>query len=89
MQLQPQAWNLFNSRLSVSTYLYFDYGHAGLIDALPGEQASTDLSSAGAGLDVAVFGHINASLIWSDPLRDGPTTQSGSSRWLFRARSSW
>jgi hemolysin activation/secretion protein len=89
VQLEPPAWNLINGRLSVSGYLYFDYGHAGLIDALPGEQASTDLSSAGAGLDLAAFGHINASLIWSDPLRDGPTTQSGSSRWLFSARSSW
>jgi hemolysin activation/secretion protein len=89
VQLVPAPLLLLDGRISAGTYVFFDYGLAGTIDALPGEVASTKFSSFGLGLDLAAFGHVNAGVIWVDPLDDGIQTQHGKSRVLFSARSSW
>jgi hemolysin activation/secretion protein len=89
LQLAPPQWPMFGGRLSVESFLFFDYGHVGLVRPLPGEQGSIDLRSAGAGLELTAFGHFNASLVWAEPLRTTTQTRRGASRLLFSTKATW
>ncbi len=70
-------------------FVFYDAGRANIIDPLPGEPASTVLSSTGAGIHLFPSYWINGALTWADPLRNGPNTRRGDSRILFVVRASF
>ena len=70
-------------------FLFFDAGRASIIDPLVNEPALTVLRSWGAGLNLLPSYWITGSLVWADPLRDGPYTRRGGSRVLFVVRGAF
>jgi hemolysin activation/secretion protein len=70
-------------------FLFYDAGHASIIDPLPNEPASTALRSWGAGVNLMPGYWVNGVLTWADPLRTGPNTRRGDSRVLFMVRGSF
>jgi hemolysin activation/secretion protein len=70
-------------------FVFYDVGHADIIDPLPGEPAVTTLRSWGAGLNLLPGRWITGSLTWADPLVDGPNTHRGDSRILFVVRGAF
>jgi len=70
-------------------FVFYDAGRANEIDPLGGQPASTALSSWGAGVQVLPNYWFNGSLTWAYPLRNGPVTQSGDSRFLFVVRGAF
>jgi hypothetical protein len=70
-------------------FLFFDEGRADVLSPLPSEPVSTVLRSTGAGLHLLPGKPINGVFTWADPLRDGPNTRHGDSRFLFVVRGSF
>ena len=70
-------------------FIFYDAGRANIIDPLSNEPASTTLRSWGAGLNLLPSYWLNGVLTWADPLRDGPNTRHGDSRFLFSVRGSF
>lgn len=70
-------------------FLFFDAGRADILNPLPSEPGSTVLRSTGAGLHLLPGKPINGVFTWADPLRDGPNTRHGDSRFLFLVRGSF
>ncbi len=85
LQLQSPIWTWRTLSLG-DVFVFYDAGRAGLIDALPGEPASTTLRSWGAGLNLLPGKWLSGSLTWADPLVTGPNTHHGDSRILFIVR---
>jgi hemolysin activation/secretion protein len=65
-------------------YGFVDGAHMRLRQTLPDQQAAYSLGSTGLGLDVHLGHLLNGAFVWAYPFKDGPTTESGDSRWLFR-----
>jgi hemolysin activation/secretion protein len=70
-------------------FVFFDAGRTDFVDPLPGEPATTELRSWGAGLHVLPGQPINGLLTWADPLSNGPITHRGDWRVLFVIRGSF
>jgi hemolysin activation/secretion protein len=70
-------------------FVFYDAGRADELAALPGEPGTTELRSAGAGLDFFPGKPLTGTLTWADPLVTGPDTRRGSSRFLFIVRGSF
>jgi hemolysin activation/secretion protein len=70
-------------------FMFFDAGRTDFVDPLPGEPATTELRSWGAGLHVLPGQPLNGLLTWADPLSDGPITHRGEWRVLFVIRGSF
>ena len=70
-------------------FVFFDAGRTDFVDPLPGEPATTELRSWGAGLHVLPGQPITGLLTWADPLSDGPITHRGDWRVLFVIRGSF
>lgn len=65
-------------------YAFVDGAHLRLRKTLPEQQAAYSLGSGGLGLDMHLGQWVNGAFVWAYPFKDGPTTGSGDSRWLFR-----
>lgn len=87
-QLQSPVWQIKTFPLG-DLFVFFDAGHAHLIDALPGEPGAISLHSWGAGVDLLPGRAITGSVTWAYPLSDGPNTPRGDSRLLFIVRGSF
>lgn len=70
-------------------FVFADVAELHVHDALPQQTDTFNLASAGAGLTFKMLRYLDGSLNWATTLRDGPTTDSGSSRVLFRVRGSF
>jgi hemolysin activation/secretion protein len=70
-------------------FMFFDAGRTDSVDPLPGEPATTELRSWGAGLHVLPGQPVNGLLTWADPLSAGPITHRGDWRVLFVIRGSF
>lgn len=70
-------------------FVFFDAGRANVVDPLPGETASYTLSSWGAGAQLLPSSWLTGSLTWAYPLKNGPYTPRGDSRYLFVVRASF
>ncbi|MGO9988409.1 MAG: ShlB/FhaC/HecB family hemolysin secretion/activation protein [Steroidobacteraceae bacterium] len=70
-------------------FLFYDAGRANVIDPLPNQQSSFELSSWGAGVHVLPRSWLTGSLTWADPLKNGPITPRGDSRFLFVVRGAF
>ena len=86
LQSPPLRWR---GTLLGDTFVFYDAGLVSMIDPLPGQSAHTVLRSWGAGLDVLPGRSITGSLVWADPLVDGPRTPQGEARFLFLVRGSF
>lgn len=64
---------------------FADFGAAGVQKPGPEQDGSFLLSSAGVGATIRVLDHVGGSLDVAVPLKDGPETQEGHVRTLFRA----
>lgn len=89
VQLGSPQWKLLKSKLLIDAFVFYDYGTARLIDALPSDIASISLQSIGAGLNVSTFAHFYSTLFWSHALDDGTQTKRGDSRVQFDVRATW
>jgi hemolysin activation/secretion protein len=65
-------------------HLFADTGLIGVRDRLPGSHGQTDLSSAGIGARVNLWGYLNGSVQDAQALNTGPDTKAGTNRVLFR-----
>jgi hemolysin activation/secretion protein len=65
-------------------HLFADTGLVGVRDRLPGSHGQTDLSSAGIGARVNLWGYLNGSVQDAQALNTGPDTKAGTNRVLFR-----
>jgi hemolysin activation/secretion protein len=65
-------------------YGFVDGARLRLRQPLPDQNEAYSLGSAGLGLDLKLWKLFNGALVWANALRDGPTTEAGHSRWLFR-----
>ncbi|MFC4313798.1 ShlB/FhaC/HecB family hemolysin secretion/activation protein [Steroidobacter flavus] len=70
-------------------YTFVDAAHLRLRDALPEQEDAYSLGSSGLGVDLRLWRQFNGSFIWARALRDGPASESGDSRWLFRTWASF
>jgi hemolysin activation/secretion protein len=70
-------------------FVFYDAGRADELAALPGEPGTTELRSAGAGLDLLPGKYFTGALTWADPLANGPNTRRGHSKLLFIVRGSF
>jgi hemolysin activation/secretion protein len=84
LQSPPFTWQKLTFG---DAFLFYDAGHARVIDPLQGEPGSTTLRSWGAGLHLLPGSWINGSLTWADPLASGAITRHGDSRLLFVVRA--
>ncbi len=65
-------------------HLFFDGGLLGINRALPQQEQSVTLMSAGVGARMRAFGRVNGAIDGAFVLREGPLTRSGAVRALFR-----
>jgi hemolysin activation/secretion protein len=63
---------------------FVDGGIGGLEDALPDQQANFSLLSAGLGMRLAAWKHLNAMLFWAWPFLDAGSTAAGDPRFHFK-----
>jgi hemolysin activation/secretion protein len=72
-------------------FAFVDGAELRLNGPLPDENTPTRtrLLSAGAGLTFKLYSYLNGVLDWSYPFEDGPNTESGSDRLLFRVWTSF
>jgi hemolysin activation/secretion protein len=63
---------------------FFDLATLRLVDALPGQDPASRISSAGVGFRFAGFGGLSADIDWARALRDGTHVLEGDDRYLFR-----
>jgi hemolysin activation/secretion protein len=89
LQANSPPWRLGGDRVQLGGFAFYDTGIVSAVEPLPGEPRKTDLSSAGLGLNLALFQMIDGSLVWAYPLVDAARTSAGDSRWLFSVRAAW
>jgi hemolysin activation/secretion protein len=65
-------------------FAFFDSSLLRLRQPLPENPPESALLSTGLGLNAKLLSFLNGTVSWAMPLDDGPATQSGHSRWLFR-----
>jgi hemolysin activation/secretion protein len=70
-------------------FVFFDAGHADVIDPLAGQEPFYKLKSAGAGVALFPSYPVSGMITWADPLATGPFTHRGDSRILFIVRGSF
>lgn len=88
VQVQSPVWQRKTLPLG-DVFVFYDTGHAHVLDPLPGEPASLTLHSWGAGLNLLPGKPFTGSLTWAYPLANGPVTPRGDSRLLFIVRGSF
>ena len=66
--------------------LFVDGGMVGIIDALPGQAASTDLLSAGVGFRLLPLRSLVANVDWAYPFVSANPTRAGDWRMLFQVK---
>jgi len=88
VQVQSPIWKVKTLPLG-DLFVFYDTGHAHVIDPLPGEPASLTLHSWGTGLNLLPGKPFTGSLTWAYPLANGPVTPRGDSRLLFIMRGSF
>jgi len=69
---------------SLRLHVFTDAGALGIRNALPGQTSSYTLASAGGGMRVQLYNHVNGSVEDAVVLTNGPSTRTGSNRVLFR-----
>lgn len=74
---------------SLRFFTFFDGSLLRLRRNLPETPPESALLSTGVGLNLQLLKYLNGSVVWAMPLDDGPATQSGDSRWLFRVWGSF
>jgi hemolysin activation/secretion protein len=67
---------------------FWDSAQVRLHEPLPDQRSSFTLASAGAGLNVRLF-YVNGTVLWADPIFDGPASPAWKGRVLFRVWSSF
>jgi hemolysin activation/secretion protein len=70
-------------------FAFFDDGSATLLQALPGQVATYNLRSYGAGIDLLPGHALYGSFTWTMPLVNGPRTRANESRYLFLIRGTF
>ncbi len=70
-------------------FLFVDGASLHQHQPLPNSARQVEMLSAGLGLTINLFTHVNSVLDWSVPLVKGPTTDRGDSRLLFRLWSTF
>jgi hemolysin activation/secretion protein len=88
VQLQSPTWQVRTWPIG-NVFVFYDAGHARVLQPLPGQIGASTLRSYGAGLNVLPGKWITGVLTWADPLVDGPTTRRGDSRLLFDLRGTF
>jgi hemolysin activation/secretion protein len=83
LQSPPFVWQKISFG---DVFVFYDEGHAMVIDPLQGQAGTTTLRSWGGGLHLLPGKWLNGSLTWADPLVNGPNTRHGDSRLLFVVR---
>lgn len=68
-------------------HTFLDAGSVEIHDPLPGEDRSSNIASAGAGIRIRLWGSLIGSLEGAFALLDGPDTPAGGRRALFRLAS--
>ena len=89
VELGFPALYLFERKLSLDGFLFYDIGRVSTISPLPGESPNAALASWGAGLNLFGFDHVSGTLQWATPIWNAARTQAGDSRIHFVIRSSW
>lgn len=74
---------------SLRFFTFFDGSLLRLRRNLPETPPESALLSTGVGLNLQLLKVLHGSVVWAMPLDDGPATQSGDSRWLFRVWGSF
>jgi hemolysin activation/secretion protein len=69
---------------SLLALVFVDAGRLWIIDPLPSQAADFELASAGAGLRLKAYDHVNAALDVAVPFIDGAETRKGEPRVHFR-----
>jgi hemolysin activation/secretion protein len=88
VQLQSPTLRLRSVDLG-DAFAFFDDGSATLLQALPGQQATFNLRSYGAGIDLLPGHALFGTLTWTVPIVDGPRTRANESRYLFLIRGTF
>lgn len=70
-------------------YTFVDAARLRLRDSLPEQEDAYTLGSTGLGIDLRLWRQLSGSFVWAIALRDGPASESGDSRWLFRTWTSF
>ncbi|MDZ4079221.1 MULTISPECIES: ShlB/FhaC/HecB family hemolysin secretion/activation protein [Hydrocarboniphaga] len=87
--LTPELADTFRVVDSLRFFAFFDGSLLRLRRNLPETPPESALLSTGVGLNLQLLKVLNGSVVWAMPLDDGPATQSGDSRWLFRVWGSF
>jgi hemolysin activation/secretion protein len=88
VQFQSPTWTVKKFPVG-NLFVFYDGGHAHIIDALPGEPGALTLHSWGAGLNLYPGKYFTGTVTWADPLATGPYTARGDSRVLFTVRGAF
>lgn len=70
--------------IDLTAYTFVDAARLRLRQSLPDQEHAFSLGSTGLGINLGLWRQFHGSLIWATVLRDGPGSDSGDSRWLFR-----
>jgi hemolysin activation/secretion protein len=87
-QLQSPPLQRHASSLA-DAFVFFDAGHAIMLEPLPGEPGHFDLRSYGAGIDLLPGRGLTGSVSWAMPLKAGPRTAEHEARYLFLVRGAF
>jgi hemolysin activation/secretion protein len=82
--LELRSPPLFENTLGLRVYSFVDGARLRLRNPLPEQAPAYTLASTGVGLDLRPWRLFNGTLIWAVPFNDGPASESGQSRLLFR-----
>ena len=86
LQSPPLKWRIDHL---ADAFVFFDAGHAYLLQPLPGEAGTFSASSYGAGFDLLPGHTVSGSLSWAMPLSSASNTEAHSSRLLFVVRGAF
>lgn len=70
--------------IELSAYTFVDAARLRLRESLPDQEYAFSLGSTGVGIDLGLWQQFHGALVWATVLRDGSSSESGDSRWLFR-----
>lgn len=88
VELRSRSWSTsWLDQLQV--FVFFDDALLKLRRATPGTPVTSALLSTGAGVNFKLLSTVSGSVDWALPLDDGPFTQNGASRVLFRVQGSF
>lgn len=86
----PSLAKYFGDRITDFRLLaFYDAGHVGILEALPGQTETFTLKSAGFGLRVKALRGISANLDYAMAMQDAHPTESGDELLHFRVAYDW